>query len=150
MSMLVDLSVYSIIKIIAKTNSYKQILSYREHKGLNERIPDYQVRLGYGLHIGWSIEGLIGSEHKVDASYLSPHVNVAAQLEGGTKMYGAGWLLSEYIFDFLSNSYKALCRHIDVSMISGISKPVRIYTIETQVDNLPKCKDRFLKLGVKD
>ena len=149
MSMIVDLSVYSIIKIIAKTNSYKQLLSYREHKGLNERIPDYQIKLGYGLHIGWSIEGLIGSPHKVDASYLSPHVNIAAQLEGGTKMYGASWLLSEKVFDFLSMSYKAICRHIDVCMIMGCPYPMRIYTIETQVDNLPKQKDRFLKLNVK-
>jgi hypothetical protein len=41
MSVIVDLSVYSIIKILAKINSYKQILAYREHKGLNERIKDF-------------------------------------------------------------------------------------------------------------
>ena len=94
-SMLSDLSVYSILKIIAKTNSYKQILAYREHKGLNERITDYAVKIGYGLHMGWSIEGLIGSPYKVDASYLSPHVNISACLEDGTKSYGVTQLLSE-------------------------------------------------------
>jgi len=41
---------------------------------LNERIKDFQVKMGFGLHLGWSIEGLIGSHHKIDASYLSPHV----------------------------------------------------------------------------
>jgi len=35
-SVIVDLSVYAILKILAKINSYKQILAYREHKGLNE------------------------------------------------------------------------------------------------------------------
>ncbi len=108
--MIVDLSVYSIIKMIAKINSYKQILSYREHKGLNDRIPNYSVRLGYGLHMGWSIEGLIGSVHKVDASYLSPHVNMSETLEGGTKQYGVNWLMTDLIFDLLSNAYKAICR----------------------------------------
>ena len=77
-SVIVDLSVYAILKILAKINSYKQILAYREHKGLNEWIKDYAVKMGFGLHLGWSIEGLIGSHHKVDASYLSPHVGMAA------------------------------------------------------------------------
>ncbi len=101
---------YAIIKMIAKVNSYKQVLVYREHRGLNERLPDFAVRLGFGLHIGWSIEGLIGSERKVDASYLSPGVNMAMQLEGGTKMYGVGWLISEPLFNLMSHAYKALCR----------------------------------------
>lgn len=30
---------------------------------------------------GWAIEGAIGSEYKIDASYLSPHVNMASRLE---------------------------------------------------------------------
>ena len=41
--------------------------------------------MGYGLHIGWSIEGAIGSEFKIDASYLSANVNMASKLEGATK-----------------------------------------------------------------
>lgn len=32
--------------------------------------------LGLGLHIGWAIEGSIGSNYKIDASYLSPNVNL--------------------------------------------------------------------------
>ena len=77
-SVVADLSIYCIMKILAKTNSYQQILYYREHEALCKRIQDYQVRLGFGLHVGWSIEGLIGSEFKIDASYLSPNVNLAA------------------------------------------------------------------------
>ena len=108
-SVIVDLSIYSIIKMLAKINSYKQILAYREHKGLNERMKDYAVKMGFGLHLGWSIEGLIGSHHKVDASYLSPHVGMSAQLEGGTKVFGCNWLLTEVVFDLMSNAFKSLC-----------------------------------------
>ena len=36
-----------------------------------------QVRMGFGLHAGWAIEGAVGSLQKVDATYLSPHVNMA-------------------------------------------------------------------------
>ena len=33
--------------------------------------------MGFGLHYGWAIEGAIGSNLKIDASYLSPDVNMA-------------------------------------------------------------------------
>lgn len=35
------------------------------------------INLGYGIHFGWAIEGAIGSNLKIDASYLSPHGMVA-------------------------------------------------------------------------
>lgn len=50
-------------------------------------MPNYSVKLGFGLHLGWAIEGAIGSTYKIDASYLSPNVNMAAILEDGTKQY---------------------------------------------------------------
>ena len=49
------------------------------------RMKDYKVKMGFGLHYGWGIEGAIGSEFKIDASYLSPNVNMAGKLESSTK-----------------------------------------------------------------
>jgi class 3 adenylate cyclase len=46
---------------------------------------DYSVKMGFGLHMGWGIEGAIGSSFKIDASYLSPNVNMASRLEAATK-----------------------------------------------------------------
>lgn len=36
--------------------------------------------LQLGLHMGTSIEGAIGSRHKIDVSYLSPNVNLASRV----------------------------------------------------------------------
>ena len=47
--------------------------------------PNYRLALGFGLHHGWAIEGSLGSIHKVDASYLSPHVTLSDTLEAATK-----------------------------------------------------------------
>jgi class 3 adenylate cyclase len=49
--------------------------------------------MGFGLHIGWAIEGAIGSEYKIDASYLSPNVNISSRLEAATKQYGVQILI---------------------------------------------------------
>jgi hypothetical protein len=62
------------------------LLKYKNNKLLKNRIKDYKgVKMGFGLHVGWSIEGPIGSEYKVDASYLSHNVNMANRLESETK-----------------------------------------------------------------
>jgi class 3 adenylate cyclase len=69
---------------------------------MNKRIPGYKVKLGFGLHLGWAIEGMIGSNFKADASYLSPNVNKSARLEAATKFYGAQFLISEHVYMLLS------------------------------------------------
>jgi class 3 adenylate cyclase len=51
--------------------------------------------MGFGLHAGWGIEGAVGSLQKVDATYLSPHVNMAARLETSSKQYGVPLLASQ-------------------------------------------------------
>jgi class 3 adenylate cyclase len=89
-----DVVLFCILKIIAKINSVEEILEYRKNEALNFRLPGYTVKIGYGIHLGWAIEGMIGSGFKLDASYLSPIVNVAGKLEENTKTYGVGLLLS--------------------------------------------------------
>ena len=62
------------------TKSYT-LQKYRNNKLLKNRIKNYKgVKMGFGLHVGWAIEGPIGSEYKIDASYLSPSVNMASKL----------------------------------------------------------------------
>ena len=85
-------------------NSYlsKHLTKYNNNKGLKARLGEkYRVRMGFGLHIGWAIEGAIGSEFKIDASYLSPNVNMSTRLEGMTKIYGVPLLLTFYLFIFI-------------------------------------------------
>ena len=141
MAIVADLSVYSILKILARTNSYKQIIAYREHHGLCERIPDYQVKLGFGLHVGWSIEGLIGSDFKIDASYLSPHVNISMRLEEANKTYGVPFVLSQDIYNILSKPYKALCRPLDHAILKGTGMKLKLYTVEMDLQWLELCDD---------
>ena len=80
---------------------------------LYERMPRYKCRIGCGLHVGWAIEGAIGSDKKIDASYISPHVNWSEHLESSTKEYGVAVLMSEHFYDLLSPEAKLHCRQVD-------------------------------------
>jgi hypothetical protein len=71
-----------------------------------------QVRMGFGLHVGWAIEGAIGSEYKIDASYLSPNVNMASRLEAATKQFGTTILLSDDFVALLSPAVRRRVRQV--------------------------------------
>lgn len=89
-----DNALASFIIIHAALKRTADIQKYSLRDDLNKRMPNFAVKMGFGLHVGWAIEGAIGSEYKVDASYLSPNVNMASRLEAATKQFGTSILLS--------------------------------------------------------
>ena len=69
------------MKIVAELSKASKLLKYTNNAALCERIKNFTgVKMGFGLHVGWAIEGAIGSQFKIDASYLSPNVNMASRL----------------------------------------------------------------------
>ncbi|KAJ8609169.1 hypothetical protein CTAYLR_008409 [Chrysophaeum taylorii] len=97
---------------------------------------DFKVRMGFGLHIGWAIEGTIGSRFKIDASYLSPNVNTSARLEAATHMYNCPLLMSGFFVDEMSPAARSFCRMIDVVSVKGSQVPLELWTFD--VSNYPQ------------
>jgi class 3 adenylate cyclase len=108
---LADMALICLVKIVAEVNKSELLAAYRTHSKLVRRLPNYRVRLGFGMHEGWAIEGAIGSEFKIDASYLSPNVNIAQRLEGVTSKYGVMILISDSIHKLMSIQIAEECRH---------------------------------------
>ena len=82
-------------------------------------MPNYEVRLGMGLHLGYCIEGPLGSHYKIDPTYLSPNVKMSERLESSTKVFGVPLLISEALYTHLSNITKELCRPVDWVIFKG-------------------------------
>jgi len=156
-----DLALLAVLKIIAKMNSSISILKYRDFADLKKRMPGYSVKLGFGLHLGWAVEGAIGSEFKVDASYLSPHVNLTAKLEELTKLYGVPLVLSGAVQQVLGSFCRKHCRHIDTVKLPAAHKPFKLFTYDVTFSKLfpseqkpfdkeiskTKRKEKMAKLG---
>lgn len=94
-----------------------------------------------GMHVGWSIEGAIGSDYKIDASYLSPSAKLAERLEGLTKAYGMPILISEGLFNNFSESMKTYFRQLDKVKLKAIEQPFSLYSIDLTLDTLPPSKN---------
>jgi len=127
---IIDMAVIAFLKILMKIYKSHKLDKYRKNPGLNDRITNYSVKLGFGLHCGWSIEGAIGSTFKIDASYLSPHVNMASKLEEKTKDYGAQLILSGPFVKHMSEESRKYIRPIDRIKFNEGEEPIRIYTID--------------------
>lgn len=103
-----------------------------QYKEYNHNIYDFKVAMGFGLHTGWAIEGSIGSKVKVDASYLSSHVNLASRLEAATKQYHVPLLMSEAFVSGLSGSIQSTCRRADRVTFKGSTEPMTMYYQDTE------------------
>ena len=128
---LADCALLAFLNIFKKINKSRKILAYRKDPDIIKRFgTKYSIGLGFGLHYGWGIEGAIGSHHKIDCSYLSPNVNIAARLETATNIYGVDILFSGEFYELLSDFMKEKCRKIDVVTLKGSEKPVNLYTVD--------------------
>ena len=74
--------------------------------------------------------GAIGSEYKVDASYLSPNVNIASRLEAATKQFGVPLLFSEHFARLLSVPVRRACRQLDRVTLKGSAVPLGLFTFD--------------------
>jgi class 3 adenylate cyclase len=128
---LADVSVLACVRITAAIQRSPLLARYRSHPALQQRLGSkYQVRLSCGLHFGWAIEGAVGSDYKIDASYLSPNVNIAEGLQRATKVYDVQVICSENVIEKCTEAVAAKCRLIDRVMIRGSKVPLQIYTMD--------------------
>jgi class 3 adenylate cyclase len=128
---LADHALIGYLKIVAEINRSRRILKYRVEPRLTDNgHKEFKVRMGFGLHAGWAIEGAVGSMQKVDATYLSPHVNMAARLETSSRQYGAPLLASQDFFDLMSQDGQTKMRRLDVVTVKGSEVPIGIYTYD--------------------
>ena len=141
-----DMVLICFIRILIEINKSYKLAEYRHHKGLNARMKNYKTRLGFGLHLGQSIEGAIGSMFKIDASYLSTNVNMANELEENTKTFKKELIMSGDFYDYLSEDAKSYVRLLDIFKTKS-GQITRLYSIDLDLENIPieKKKDSMFK-----
>ena len=140
-----DCAVLAYLRCILKINKNRNILSYRNNKKLNKIIPNFKISMGFGLHLGYGIEGPVGSIFKMEASYLSPNVNIAARLETATKQFGVSILISGNLYNLFTEEMKEICRYVDCVTVKGSTEPIDLYTIDINY-NVTKQKRGKIKI----
>lgn len=131
-----DSALFAFLRILRDIKKMGNLAAFLEEADENaawrSTLEDFRVHMGFGLHCGWAIEGSIGSEVKVDASYLSPHVNLASRLEAATKQFRVPILMSDVFVKGLTGGTQSSCRRVDSVTFKGSSEPMHIYHFDTE------------------
>eukprot|EP00397_Hematodinium_sp_SG-2012_P007564 GEMP01007611.1.p1 GENE.GEMP01007611.1~~GEMP01007611.1.p1 ORF type:complete len:704 (+),score=119.08 GEMP01007611.1:952-3063(+) len=138
---LVDKALMAFLKIGVELRRASDVLVYTRHPKIIPKFGmDFHVSMGCGIHVGWAIEGPVGSEYKIDATYLSPHVNLPCRLQSATRMYGIDTLFSRAFHQTLSPNIQERCRQVDVVKLKGQSQESPIYTFGVN-EEVPKAPE---------
>lgn len=152
-----DKALLSVVKICVALyydDYYVQTMSDNARTSLLNKLKDRPgpvVQMGFGLHAGKAVQGAIGSQRKIDATYVSEAVERAEYLESSTKQYGLKMLMSDTFHRLLHSSNRRRCRKIDQIMFVNDDEEqdessydqgdiMELYTYDMEIDALWRSK----------
>ncbi|MBC8199536.1 MAG: bacteriohemerythrin [Desulfobacterales bacterium] len=115
-----DEAVRCAIAIHAKLNEY--------NTG-REKVHYPPIRIGIGLNTGLLMLGTIGGDKRMESTVIGDAVNLASRIEGMSKKYEAGLLISEYTFYDLKRPDKIAMRFLDRVKVKGKTQPQSVYEV---------------------
>lgn len=125
-----DRAVIGFLKSYAGVYRDKHIQNWKDDFRLGAGVRAFSVDMIFGMDAGWAVEGAVGSEYKIDATYLSPHVNMASRMMSASKQYGVSLLVSQAVEELLSDNARSKFRHLDTVTVKGSSVRQRIFTYD--------------------
>ena len=116
---------------VKKYNQGRQIAGY---------VP---ISIGIGIHRGDLILGTIGEDERMQTTVIADAVNLASRLEGLTKTYRVGMLVSGSVVERLQSNHPFKLRHLGAVKAKGKTQSVEIYECyNTDPADLVEHKDK--------
>jgi hypothetical protein len=131
-----DRALLGMLKSFAGIHRDNNLNVWKNDFRLSAGVSAYHVDIIYGMDAGWAVEGAVGSEYKIDATYLSPHVNMASRMMSAAKQYGVTILLSKAVEKLLSKNCRKKLRHLDTVYVKGSNIKQDIFTYDARVQGV--------------
>ena len=112
----------------AVQTSVEMLTTLREYNEGRLRAGYEPIRIGVGVNTGMMMLGTLGEDDRMEGSVISDAVNIAARLEGLTKLYRTPLLVSEATFEKLTPE-RFQMRLIDKVAVKGKIEPVLIHEV---------------------
>lgn len=116
-----------------KDDAIKAAVDMQKMVGDFNRLPSRKecepISIGIGVHTGNLMLGTIGHTNRMETTVISDAVNLAARMEGLTKLYGAGIITSKAALDLCVNQDRYHTRSLDTVSVRGKSDTVELIEI---------------------
>ena len=104
----------------------KEVALYNQYREQQGEVP---ISIGIGLHTGNLMLGTIGESERMETTAIADAVNLASRLEGLTKLYEAGILISVHTLIQVEDIQNYSFRFLDRVRVKGKSKPIAVYEV---------------------
>lgn len=102
----------------------KELARFNRERSRDKKSP---VKIGIGIHFGPVVLGTIGSDDRMDSTIIGDSVNLAARMEGLTKIYGCPVMITDEVVSSISATDQKWIREVDTVKVKGKDTPVRVY-----------------------
>ena len=100
----------------------------------------HKINIGIGINTGEMMLGTLGETNRMEGSVISDAVNLASRLEGLTKNYKVGIIISEETYKNINKDLFAI-RFIDLVAVKGKNKSIKIFEVfDTDLEKLKQLK----------
>lgn len=125
--------------VMAAILMHRSVNEFNEHRRKEGLQP---IGIGVGLHTGDLMLGIIGNRERMQGTVVSDAVNLAARLEGLTRIYGSSIALSEPTLKLLKGkNYKH--RFVDKVQVKGKKEIVSVHEVfDGDLPSISKLKEQ--------
>jgi hypothetical protein len=126
-----EMAAVACVKMYIAIRRSLELHEYRSLPPLVQRLPGFCVSIIIGLHRGWAIEGAIGSNLKIDASYVGPDVLLTETIARQNNKYGTIYLATGNFVNACTLPFtRRLFRRIDRLKLSATTPILDVYAFD--------------------
>jgi two-component system sensor histidine kinase ChiS len=128
--------------LLSAISMQSEVFSYNAYRKNEGEVP---ITIGVGIHTGNLILGIIGGEKRMDGTVISDSVNTASRLEGLTKIFGAGIIISDTSISTIKNKDQYSLRYLGMIQVKGKEEYNKIYECMMSMNDVLLSKKIDLK-----
>jgi class 3 adenylate cyclase/HAMP domain-containing protein len=133
----------SVEAIAAAIDMQRKVAEYNLERAADGRQP---IAIGVGLHTGSLILGTVGEAERMNSTVIADAVNLASRLEGITKYYGVGIVVSDAALAQLAQPGAFRFRFLDKILVKGKKEYVVIHEVfDADADAVRLFKEQTLE-----